>query len=187
MAELQKFRGALNGFNREDVVHYIEYINNLHTNEVAQLRNELQTCNGELEALREQVGEADALRARLEQSESRASDLEAEIESLRAELAAANAQAERRQTDKELEAYRRAERSERMAAERVRSLYDQANGILADATVRVEASSANIAQLSGQVTDLLAQLNTAVVEGQDIVRDASAALYAIRPIAADAE
>ena len=28
MAAFQNFRSALNGFNREDVVHYIEYTNN---------------------------------------------------------------------------------------------------------------------------------------------------------------
>ena len=187
MAALQNFRGALNGFNREDVVRYIEYINNLHAAEVAQLRTELQTQSGELDALRQAGRDADALRALLEQSESRVSQLESQVDSLTEQLEQANRNSAREQTEKELEAYRRAERSERMASERVRSLYEQANGILADATTRVEASSGRIGQLASQVTDLLAQLQTAVEEGQGIVRDASAALYAIRPLESEEE
>ena len=40
MAEFQKFRSSLGGFNREDVVHYIEYINNKHAAQLNQLKNE---------------------------------------------------------------------------------------------------------------------------------------------------
>ena len=38
----QTFRSALNGFNREDVVRYLEYINAQHTTELNQLRSELE-------------------------------------------------------------------------------------------------------------------------------------------------
>ena len=47
MAEILNFRSAFNGFHREDVVHYIEYLNAKHTTEVNQL-------NAELEQLRSQ-------------------------------------------------------------------------------------------------------------------------------------
>ena len=47
MAEILNFRSAFNGFHREDVVHYIEYLNAKHTTEVNQL-------NAELEQLRNQ-------------------------------------------------------------------------------------------------------------------------------------
>ena len=36
MAASQNFRSAFNGFNREDVVHYLEYLNTKHTNQVNQ-------------------------------------------------------------------------------------------------------------------------------------------------------
>ena len=42
MAGVHNFRSALGGFNREDVVRYIEYINNKHNTEIAQLNNQLQ-------------------------------------------------------------------------------------------------------------------------------------------------
>ena len=33
MAAPQNFRSAFNGFNREDVVHYLEYLNSKHQNQ----------------------------------------------------------------------------------------------------------------------------------------------------------
>lgn len=55
----QNFRSAFNGFNREDVVHYLEFINNKHTNQVNQL-------TAEAENLRQQLAEAPMERAVLE-------------------------------------------------------------------------------------------------------------------------
>ena len=55
MASMQ-FRTAFRGFNREDVVHYIEYLNNQHNAVVEQLNNQLQntpkagSANEELQA-----------------------------------------------------------------------------------------------------------------------------------------
>ena len=42
----QTFRSALNGFNREDVVRYLEYINAQHAAELNQLRSELEYLRG---------------------------------------------------------------------------------------------------------------------------------------------
>ena len=42
MSEILNFRSAFNGFHREDVVHYIEYLNAKHTTEVNQLNAELE-------------------------------------------------------------------------------------------------------------------------------------------------
>lgn len=54
MAAPQNFRSAFNGFNREDVVHYLEYINTKHNNLVNQLTAE----NEELRAAVPNPGEA---------------------------------------------------------------------------------------------------------------------------------
>ena len=43
MAEARIFRSALNGFNREDVVRYIESLNAKHTALVNQLTSEKQS------------------------------------------------------------------------------------------------------------------------------------------------
>ena len=42
MAAPQNFRASFNGFNREDVVHYLEYINAKHSNQISQLTAENQ-------------------------------------------------------------------------------------------------------------------------------------------------
>ena len=42
MATIQHFRTALGGFNRQDVVNYIEYLNNQHNAKVQQLNTQLQ-------------------------------------------------------------------------------------------------------------------------------------------------
>ena len=41
MAQQQTFRSAFNGFNREDVVRYIEYLNAQHAAEINRLQSEL--------------------------------------------------------------------------------------------------------------------------------------------------
>ena len=41
MATPQSFRSAFNGFNREDVVHYLEYLNTKHASQLDQLNNEV--------------------------------------------------------------------------------------------------------------------------------------------------
>lgn len=42
MVEQRNFRPAFNGFNREDVVHYIEQINTQHASELSQLNADMQ-------------------------------------------------------------------------------------------------------------------------------------------------
>ena len=66
MADIFNFRSAFNGFNREDVVHYIDYLNTTHENLVKQLQADLANAqqepeivhvpqdNAELDSLREQ-------------------------------------------------------------------------------------------------------------------------------------
>jgi len=178
MPAFQNFRSAVGGFNREDVVRYIEYINNKHASQVNQLNTELQTLQAELAPLREQSTREAELVAQLEEANARAAALEQELEAVRAELERA---AERPRTDSELEAYRRAERAERIAAERVTLLYQQANGALADATVKADETATQVSDLAEQLTIQLQQLQSALATGANVMRDAAAAMYAIRP------
>ena len=83
--------------------------------------------------------------------------------------------------EQELEAYRRAERTERLARERAEQLYRQANGALADATVKVDNTANQIGQLSDRVAEQLAELQTAVADSKQALRDAAATMYTIRP------
>ena len=162
MAAVQNFRTALGGFNREDVVRYIEYINNKHNSELEQLNTQLQTA-------KEALAQADntELLARLETAEARCAELEAL-------LAAGTPVTVAGTPGDELEVYRRAERTERLARERASYIYAQANAALADATVKVEA-------ISDSMNDLCAQFDAKMQEGKKQLQDAVASLYAIRP------
>lgn len=161
MAAVQSFRTALGGFNREDVVRYIEYLNNKHASEIEQLNTQLQTALEQTKS-----GDDSALLARLEAAEARCAELEAQL--------AQSGQAVPVKTGDELEAYRRAERAERLARDRAAQIYSQANAALADATVKVEAISDNMNTLTEQVS---AQLQ----ESKNLLQEAVSSLYAIRP------
>ena len=159
MAGIQNFRSALGGFNRQDVVHYIEYMNNQHKAEIEQLNTQLQTAQ---EALSRAGGAAnEEVLAKLEAAEARCAELEAKL-------------AQEPQKDTELEAYRRAERAERLARDRANQIYEQANALLAEATSKIEAASDSFGTISSQLAQ---QLERSKAELQEAV----AAMYAIRP------
>ena len=89
--------------------------------------------------------------------------------------------AQNKSTEDELEAYRRAERTERMARERAEQMQHQANAVLADATARVDEAAALIAQMAEQVSGQLGNFQHAVSNTKDALRNAVAAMGAIRP------
>lgn len=180
MAAFQNFRSAVGGFNREDVVRYIEYMNNKHSSQVNQLNNELQALQEELAQLRSQAD----LSAQLEEANARIAQLEQERDALSSQM---EQLADRPQTDSELEAYRRAERAERIAADRVELLYQQANGALADATAKADDTAVQVGELSDQLMEKLQQLQVILSSGSNSMRDAAAALFAIRPAVPDQE
>lgn len=163
MAGVQNFRSALGGFNRQDVVQYIEYMNNKHNAQLEQLNTQLQTAR---EALaRAQKNNSDELQAQLDAANRRIAELEAQLE--------ANGLAAPVAGD-ELEAYRRAERAERMARDRASQIYTQANAALADATAKVETISDNMNAIAQQIS-------TQLQDSKQQLQEAVAAMYAIRP------
>ena len=209
MEAKQNFRSAFNGFNREDVVRYIEYLNSKHAAEITQLRSEIQFLSTKEEepAAPETVQEDTApLTAKIAEQEAQISEFSGRCEALEAETAALKAEKEQLSAEKaeleeqlnalrqeneahkariadELEAYRRAERMERLANERAEQLCQQVNGVLADTTVKVENASNLVSDLSDRVMGQLMELQTAVTGTKQILRDATATLYTIRPTA----
>ncbi len=166
MAGIQNFRSALNGFNRQDVVSYIEYMNNKHNAQVEQLNNQLQA------ALAQSGNEE--LQARLEAAEARIKELEAGQDTIVA-TEPVNC------TEQELEAYRRAERTERQARERAQQIYDQANAVLAEATVKAEQVSAQIGIVADQMGEQLKAYQQSIQGTKATFHEVVATLYAIRP------
>ncbi len=218
MSNPKTFRTALNGFHREDVVHYIEYLSAKHRSECAQMNSELEYLRSrlaeapeapavdpalaercaDLEAqllqVREEKAQAEtarnaalAIQAQLENQLQQALEANALAEAAREEALAAQAQLEetvkynQSHVEQELEAYRRAERTERLAQERAQKVYHRVNSVLGDATVKVDDAAARIGGLSDQVMAQLNQLQEAVISSKQALQEASEVMYTIRP------
>ena len=196
MAAPQNFRSAFNGFNREDVVHYLEYINTKHNNQLNQLTAENQELRAAVQQpsqdLQELVASLQAqcaeLTAQLEAEKATNAELTEKLEALEArcselENAEAPAAADTLSTlaSEELETYRRAVRIEREAKERADLVYYQANGVLSEATAKVEGISSDITDIADQVMRQLTQLQMAVSSSKQALQDATSIMNTIRP------
>ena len=177
MAETMNFRSAFSGFNREDVVRYLEHINAKHQNEVNQL-----VC--ELEELRSQAREdqSQLVTSLMEENAS----LKLALEDAQAKLQAQEAKPEANEpamTDltPELETYRRAERIEREARERSELIYFQASSVMKEAGARLDGAVSELTEITDQVLSQLTQLQVAASNGKIALQDAAAVLNTIRP------
>lgn len=207
MAEVQRFRSAFNGFNREDVVNYIEQLNTQHKTEIEQLNAQLKTAQEKASA-----AEDFGLRIRLDTMMSRCTQLEEELSKAKAELALAQEEldmlrecaleeAEKAEIPtaapvvapvaapapsnfnmEELEAYRRAERVEREAKERAHKIQSKANEVLADVTAKAEAASAQVSGLVEQMSSQMEIYQRSILDTKDAFQDAVAALSAMESI-----
>lgn len=184
MAAIQNFRRSISGFNREDVVQYIDYINKKHATQVNQLKSEIQEQKDELTKLRAKPDVDPELESRLEAAESQRDELQQQVAALQAEVAQLKAQLEKAQqpSSGELEAYRRAERAERMAGERVAQLYSQANAVLERATAGIADTAAQVGQITDSVAGQLAQMQEILAQSKQTMQGTADAMMAIRPI-----
>ena len=201
----QNFRSAFNGFNREDVVQYLEYLNAKYTTQINQLNTEAEELrtqladretavpaecaeaeSEELEALREQLEESEAknqeLSDRCTALEDSCKELEAHCKDLEQKLTQSGSPAaETSLAGRELEAYRRAERAERDAKERADVIYHRTNGILADASTRVDAAATQVGAMADNVLAQLLQLQACISDSKQALQDASSIMYSLRP------
>ena len=188
MASAQNFRPAFNGFNREDVVHYIEYLNSKHTSAINQLKSENQGLQAELEELRAKPARDPELEERCEalQEENnnlqeRLQTIEQEIAVLKQDLVIAEQKAASRVISEELEAYRRAERMERAAQERSQQIYRQVTGTLAETAAQVDEAADHFKRLSQAFSGHMAEMQDMVDRSRNALMSASATMYSIRP------
>ena len=123
------------------------------------------------------------LRAELEESMSIRTALEARCAGLERELEAAQAAPNVPQVSEamELEAYRRAERMEREARERAEQIYHRTNGILADATCRVDAVTGALNGAADAFITQLNQLQEAVDASRQALQEAARTMGELRP------
>ena len=137
MALQQKFRGAFNGFHREDVVNYIAQVNHDHEVQVNGLSNEMELLRQELAAEREKTA------------------------MLLAELNGIRSQTDRQRAQQELELFRQAERAQREAGEKVTRAYAKAGEVL---TLALEKTTDSAFQVEA-LAHALGELQKALAEG----------------------
>ena len=197
MAESYNFRSAIGGFNKEDVVRYMEFINNKHANHINQMKTDMAELESQLQQLRRREGLEEVL-ADLRQQyalveaerndalaalESAQQAHDAEVAALKAQLAEVTARQLEviNRNEEELEAYRRAEQTERQARQRAEQLCAQAQGILADAGVKADESAQRIGAMADQAAAQLSALQQAVISSKSALQEAALSLYAIAP------
>lgn len=195
MAVNLNFRTAIGGFHKEDVVHYIEYMNAKHTSQINQLMTENEELHHKMAQINEQPDlseEAARLQAQLQEAQARQQQLEQERNDAQEALAKLHADfdtlaaheaeiAAQKLAAQELEAYRRAEQAEREAKARAEQIYQQAVGTLAQATAQVDGAANSFRQVAEQIGCQMQQLQAAVDNGRNALLDAAATLYTISP------
>lgn len=184
MATTQTFRSALNGFNREDVVRYLEYLNTKHQNQVNQLTGELESLRTQLEQYQLQPKADPALEEKLEAVTRERDELLEQLEQAQSEQIEADAEAAPGLggiAAQELEAYRRAERIERTAREKAELVYHQASGILGETTEKIDSITDDITAKADEVMSQLTQLQMAVSSSKQALQDAASLMNTIRP------
>ncbi len=177
MAETQTFRSAFNGFNRKDVVSYIELLNNRHTSERNQLNTQLQLLREALDRAQADAAREQAVAEALHASDAERQHLEQELAALREDYSALR-ETSAQQAQAAGLANQKSEQERQEAVDRANRLYDTANGALSDATAQVDSASAQVSQLMTQITLSLEALQSAVRESRQVLEDTAADLSA---------
>ena len=162
MSDFSKFRGSLGGFNRTDVADYIEKLCLTHAAEPKERSRRAEELQTQLEETRAQLRETEADRDRPQAQLQEAHDaLEAatapEPEPEEPEEAEAPEEAPD-YPSLELEAYRRAEATERLAARRAEQLSRQMQEFVAHISQRYAETGEEIAALSEDMRSDLQRL-----------------------------
>lgn len=175
MSDFSKFRGSLGGFNRTDVADYIEKLCLTHAAELKERSRRAEELQTQLEETRAQLRETEADRDRLQDQLQEARDqLQEAHDALEAATAPEPEPEEPEEPEEsevveapeeapdypslELEAYRRAEATERLAARRAEQLSRQMQEFVAHISQRYAETGEEIAALSEDMRNDLQRL-----------------------------
>ena len=135
-----------------------------------ELEKNLTAVTAEKEGLEQQTAALSADVAALEQKLAQ-----------RPAAAVAAPQQDHSLAEQELAAYRRAERAERVARERADLVYQKTNGILADATAKVDSVAGDIGSMADDIMSQLQTLQAAVTGSKQALKEAAEIMYSLRP------
>ena len=177
----KNFRTAFNGFNREDVVCYLEYLKSRHASEVNQLKSEAESLRAKLDAFCDrQLEKRDCSGLEEENAalRQRIQELEQERDALAAQLAQQQEPAD--YPAQELEAYRRAERTEREARERADQVYRRTSLVLNNAAEKLDCVTSQVSPLADSVLEQIRLLEAGVGATRQSLQDAVSVLEQLR-------
>ena len=167
-------------FSDEDIEYLRGKQETLDADRVSQLERDLGTAQTENESLKEQN---EALNGKNETLTQQNAEAKEENERLKARIAELEQKKENQPQPEapvsgqaELEAYRRAERVERVAKERASQLTQQAAQVLEAAAGQVELSADQIDTVSAQLAELFSRLQDVVSSARHDVREAADAV-----------
>lgn len=191
MADFSKFRSSLGGFNRGDVATYIETLCRTHGAELKERDGRIESLTAalaEAQGQREEaIAQAEALRRQVEELETQLEAATApppeEDEALE-EALSEDAADETEVPDYptlELEAYRRAEATERLASQRAQQLKRELVDFLENTTARYQQTGEDIAALAEDLKRGLMRLEENLSELDLLFHETTEHLETITP------
>ena len=189
-ANIENFRSALHGFNRTDVVQFIQAQTTEHEKALRLLREENARLQEALEAARAEAEEAqaqlEALTAAQETAVASAEAVpapdEAALNAPMPPAASVVAAAPSNFNEMELAAYRRAEMTERMARERAAASAERMKTVFAQADEKLTLTSQDFATLLDAFRNDFDKVEQLLTTAQGIVDESSAGLKAAAEI-----
>ena len=188
---IENFRTSLHGFNRTDVVQFIQAQTTEHEKALRLLREENTRLQEALEAARAEAAEAstqlEALTAAQEvaaqSAEAVPSPSESALNAPMAPMASVVSAAPSNFNEMELAAYRRAEMTERMARERAAASAERMKTVFSQADEKLTLTSQDFATLLDTFRNDFDKLEQLLSTAQGIVDESSAGLKAAAEVA----
>ena len=199
MAASMNFRNALNGFNRTDVVQFIQNQTTEHEKEMRLLREENARLQEALDAARTEAEEAKSALASMisvssapeqesaaeEEPETKESAPVPELDAPIPPAASVVATAPSDFNEMELAAYRRAEMTERMARERAVASANRMKAVFAQANEKLVVTSQDLATLLDAFHNDFEKMEQLLATAQGIVSESSSGLKAASDICSE--
>lgn len=190
---IENFRTSLHGFNRTDVVQFIQAQTAEHEKALRLLREENTRLQEALEAARAEAAEAStqlealtaAQEAAAQSAEAVPSPSESALNAPMAPMASVVSAAPSNFNEMELAAYRRAEMTERMARERAAASAERMKTVFSQADEKLALTSQDFATLLDTFRNDFDKLEQLLSTAQGIVDESSAGLKAAAEVAGE--
>lgn len=166
----ENFRGALHGFNRTDVVQFIQRQTMEHEKQLRLLRDENIRLQEALTAAREEADAGRLLKEAMEAEQRHAQEAPVAEEAPQTETAPSDF------NEKELAAYRRAELTERIARERAAASAERMREIFAQTDEKLNLTARDLATILSAFRNDFEKLQELLKTAQSIVDESSSDL-----------